>query len=117
MVPVPSVICWQRWIAWGLHERLPVTLTALSEREAAAAIALGQADVAPGARAAAAEFGLGFVPLGWEAFDFALSRGVWFRRLFQDLMHRLKDEQAHQWAAALGGYDLGGAGDLVWGDD
>lgn len=99
------------------HERLPVTLTALSEREAAAAIALGQADVAPGARAAAAEFGLGFVPLGWEAFDFALSRGVWFRRLFQDLMHRLKDEQAHQWAAALGGYDLGGAGDLVWGDD
>ena len=99
------------------HDRLHVALTALSEREAAAALALKQTNVAPGTRAAATEFGLGFTPLGWDAFDFALARGVWFRRLFQDLLRRLKDDAVRQWATALGGYDLSDAGDLVWGDD
>jgi excisionase family DNA binding protein len=96
---------------------LNVTATALSEREAAAAIVLGQADVAPGARAAATEAGLAFVPFGIEAFDLALPRNIWFRRLFQDLMSRLQSGECRQIADLLGGYDFSESGELVWGED
>ena len=66
------------------------TARAYSERDAAAAIATGQADVAPGVRAAAGEFGLEFLPIGWEAFDLAMSRGVFFRTLFRGLLDVLR---------------------------
>jgi putative molybdopterin biosynthesis protein len=96
---------------------LTTSLIALSEREAAAAIAMDQADVAPGVRAAATEFGLAFIPCGWEAFDIALPRRIWFRRLFQDLIARLKSESCAELATSFGGYDLTSAGELVWGDE
>ncbi len=92
-------------------------LTLFSDREAAAAIAMDHADVAPGARATATEFGLGFISFGWESFDFALPRTIWFRRLFQDLIIRLKSQPVQQLAAQLSGYDLTGSGELVWGED
>jgi excisionase family DNA binding protein len=92
-------------------------VTALSEREAAAAIAMDLADVAPGARSVATEFGLGFISLGWESFDFVLPRPIWFRRLFQDLITRLHNGQSHELADELTGYDLSGCGQLLWGDD
>lgn len=98
-------------------DTLTVTTTALSEREAAAAIVLDQADVAPGARAAANEAGLGFISYGWESFDFALPRSIWFRRLFQELIARLKSGECRQLADMLGGYRLAGCGELVWGDE
>jgi len=98
-------------------EAVNVTTTALSEREAAAAIVLGQADIAPGARAAATEAGLGFVSFGLEAFDFALPRNIWFRRLFQDLLSRLQSGECRQMADLLGGYDFSESGELVWGED
>ena len=90
---------------------------ALSEREAAASIVLDQADVAPGAHAIATEFGLGFIPFGWESFDIALPRAIWFRRLFQDLLGRLKSVASQQIADTLKGYDLNDTGELLWGDD
>ena len=96
---------------------LNVTSTALSEREAAAAIVLGQADVAPGARAAATEAGLAFITFGTEAFDLALPRGIWFRRLFQDLLGRLQSGECRQMADLLGGYDFSESGELIWGED
>ena len=101
----------------GRLESLNRSVTTLSEREAASAIRMNQADVAPGARPAAAEFGLDFLSYGWEAFDLALPRDIWFRRLFQDLLTRLRAEPAVRLAGELGGYDLGAAGELVWGDD
>ena len=85
-----------------------------SEHEAAATIAMGGADVAPGARSAATEAGLAFVSTGWEAFDFALYRGIFFRTLFQRLLDELKTPATHDLARALGGYDLSEAGKLVW---
>jgi molybdate-binding protein len=94
-----------------------VSATALSEREAAAAVSLGLADIAPGARSAASENGLGFVSSGWESFDLALERGIYFRQLFQDLMGRLADAETAGLAEQLGGYDLGETGRLVWGQD
>lgn len=100
-----------------LRRPLNVTVTALSEREAASAIVLGQADVAPGARAAANEAGLKFISFGVEAFDLALPRDIWFRRLFQDLLARLQSGETRQLADILGGYDLDACGELVWGAD
>lgn len=94
--------------------RLRTVQTALSEREAAAAVAMGRARVAPGAQAAATEFGLDFVSLGWEAFDLVLPRNIYFRRLFQDLVDHLKSREIGAMAEDLQGYDLGPCGQLIW---
>ncbi len=80
----------------------------------ATAIAMGAADVAPGARSAATQAGLAFVAIGWEAFDFALYRGIFFRTLFQRLLDELKTPATQDLARALGGYDLSEVGKLVW---
>lgn len=97
--------------------QLDVVATAGSEREAASLIAMGEADVAPGARAAAREFGLEFVAVGWESFDIALRREIYFRRLFQELMRRLRSVECAETAARLGGYDLVDSGKLLFGDE
>ncbi|MGB5623384.1 MAG: helix-turn-helix transcriptional regulator [Gammaproteobacteria bacterium] len=94
--------------------RRRITSHAFSERDAAAAVAMGQADVAPGARAAATEFGLDFVSLGWEGFDLVMNRGIFFRRLFRCLLDKLRSPESQKMAQLLGGYDLSEAGDLVW---
>lgn len=91
-----------------------ITARAYSERDAAAAVAMGQADVAPGIRAAAAEFGLDFQPIGWEAFDVALSRGIFFRTLFRRLLDQLRGAECRRLAQLLGGYDFAQLGSLVW---
>lgn len=93
---------------------LRVSARAYSEREAAALVATGQADVAPGARAAATEFGLEFFPIGWEAFDLVLMRGVYFRTLFRKLIEQLRGTECQRWAQLLGGYDFSDAGKVIW---
>jgi molybdate-binding protein len=93
---------------------LKPVVTARSEREAAAAVAMSLADAAPGARAAATEFGLSFISLGWEYFDLVLEKLVYFRNLFQQLVDRIMQPEARALANVLGGYDLGEAGRLVW---
>ncbi len=89
---------------------------ALSEREAAAAIVAGQAELAPGTRYTATEFGLGFISLGWERLDFVLDKRKWFRRLIQQLLEQLASAEIRQ-AASGRGYDFGGLGELAWGDE
>jgi len=91
-----------------------ITARAYSERDAAAAIATGQADVAPGVRAAAGEFGLDFLPIGWEAFDLAMCRGIYFRTLFRDLLDLLRGAECQRLAQVYGGYDLSELGNIVW---
>lgn len=98
-------------------EALNVTATALSEREAATAVVLGEADVAPGVRATATEAGLAFIAYGVEAFDFALPRNIWFRRLFQELLNRLHSGECRRIADMLGGYDFAESGEMIWGED
>jgi molybdate-binding protein len=92
-------------------------VNALSEHEAAAAIVMDLADIAAGVRAIAIEHGLAFIPLGWETFDFALPRSIWFRHLFQNLIKQLKSVETQHAAEQLGGYDFSGVGELVWGAD
>jgi molybdate-binding protein len=73
-----------------------------------------QADVAPGARSAAAEFGLDFVPIGWEAYDLVLYRGIYFRTLFHKLLEQLSGTDCQRWAQILGGYDFTDSGKMIW---
>ncbi len=95
-----------------------ITGRASTEREAASLIAIGQAEVGPGIRASAGEFGLDFLPIGWEAFDLALHRGIYFRGLFQHLLDYLRSSDCRRQATMLGGYDLSEPGMIVWtGDD
>ena len=96
--------------------RLRVVRTAESEREAASMLAGQQVDVAPGSRAVAAEFGLDFAPLDWEAYDFALDRGVYFRTLFQRFLDTLKSDDCQMYAKSLGGYDFQQCGQIIWSD-
>jgi putative molybdopterin biosynthesis protein len=91
-----------------------ITGRASTEREAASLIAMGHAEVGPGVRAVANEFGLDFVPIGWEAFDLALHRGIFFRRLFQRLLDYLRGNECRRQANMLGGYDLAELGNLIW---
>lgn len=93
---------------------LHVSARAYSEREAASLVAMEQVDVAPGARSAATEFGLDFLPIGWEAYDFAVYRSVYFRTLFQKLLDHLKSAECQRLAQLLGGYDFSDVGQLIW---
>ena len=93
---------------------LHVTSRAGSEREAASQIAMGHADVAPGIRGAATEFGLDFFPIGWEAYDLVLYRDIYFRTLFQKLTEFLRSAEGRHIAKLLGGYDLSDCGLLIW---
>jgi excisionase family DNA binding protein len=77
-----------------------ITGRASTEREAASLIAMGQAEVGPGVRA--------------EAFDLALHRGIFFRRLFQRLLDYLRGNECRRQANMLGGYDLAELGNLIW---
>jgi putative molybdopterin biosynthesis protein len=91
----------------GIDPRvLQVVATEPTERQAASLLARSLADCAPGVRAAAAEFGLDFVPLGWESFDLVLPRTVFFRQLFQEMLAIFRADKMQQLASALGGYDL-----------
>jgi len=87
---------------------------ALSEREAASYIAMNLADIAPGIRSSATEFGLDFISIGWEAFDFAVYRDVYFRTLFRQFIARFQSDYAISLGQALGGYDFRELGELVW---
>ena len=91
-----------------------ISAHAFSERDAASAIAMGYADVGIGIRAAATEFGLDFMPIGWEAFDLAMHRGMFFRTLFQKLLDQLRSTEIHRMAQKFGGYDFSETGNLVW---
>lgn len=98
----------------SLDDLNPVSV-AFSEREAAATIRMGVADTAPGARATASEFGLEFLPLGWESFDLVLPKSIWFRHLFQSVLKAFKSVECLHVAESLTGYDLDKSGELVWG--
>lgn len=91
-----------------------VTSMAYSERDAASALAMGYADVGIGIRAAATEFGLDFIPIGWEAFDFAMHRAMFFRTLFQKLIDYLRGSECRRLAQKFGGYDFTQTGNLIW---
>jgi putative molybdopterin biosynthesis protein len=84
-----------------------------TERLAASAVARGLADCAPGCEAAAREFHLGFLRLGWEYLDLVVPRTIYFRPLLQRLLGGLDSEETRYLAGEAAGYDLGVLGKVV----
>jgi len=88
-----------------------------SNRETAALIVTGQVDAVTGTCSVAAEFGLAFVELGWEALDFAVRRDVYFRKIFQTFLEHLRSQVILKQARQLGGYNFSESGKLIWGGE
>src|SRR5690606_37925769 len=91
-----------------------VTGLARTETEAAAAVASGQAEAAPGLAGMARQFGLAFLPTKLERFDLVVDRHAWFEPPFQRLLAFCATPAFAAKAEELGGYDLAGHGRVVW---
>jgi putative molybdopterin biosynthesis protein len=87
---------------------------ALSEDDLALSVRQGEADVGLGVEAAARRQGLAFVPLHREAFDLAMRRRSYFEPPVQRLLGFAREPRFAERAAALGGYDLGELGRVVY---
>jgi putative molybdopterin biosynthesis protein len=97
--------------------RADITTTpdpARTEADAAAAVASGQADAAPGLEAMAHQFRLGFAPLVTERYDIAIERRAYFEPRWQKLTAFCRTPAFAAKAAELGGYDLSGHGEVHW---
>jgi len=92
----------------------PIPDRARTEAEAAAAVASGQADAAPGLEAMARQFRLGFVPLVTERYDIAIERRACFEPRWQALTTFCRTPAFAAKAAELGGYDLAEHGRVHW---
>ncbi|MEQ8370205.1 MAG: substrate-binding domain-containing protein, partial [Alphaproteobacteria bacterium] len=89
---------------------------ARTHSDMAAAILRGEADAGLGVEAAAAPFGLDFVPLFRERFDLAMRRRDYFADPVQRLLAFAGGPQFDGHAAGLHGYDTGELGRVVWND-
>jgi putative molybdopterin biosynthesis protein len=87
---------------------------ARTETEAAAAVASGKADAAPGLEAMARQFGLPFVPTVRERFDLLVDRRAWFEPPMQALLRFARTAAFAAKARDLGGYDVSGLGTVRW---
>jgi putative molybdopterin biosynthesis protein len=85
-----------------------------TEYAAAAAVAAGQADAAPGIEAMARQFNLEFLPLAFERFDLLIDRRAYFTQPVQKLLAFARSATCHDKAEAMGGYDLGQMGAVRW---
>ncbi len=93
---------------------VPAPDPARTEADAAAAVASGQADAAPGLEAMARQFRLGFAPLVTERYDIAIERRACFEPRWQALAAFCRTPAFAAKAAELGGYDLSGHGTVHW---
>ncbi|MEA2384834.1 MAG: putative molybdopterin biosynthesis protein [Solirubrobacteraceae bacterium] len=79
--------------------------------DVALAVATGEAEAGLGLRSAATPLGLDFVPLSWEPFQVATTRAE--SGGLRSLLTALGEAAVAQRIVALGGYDLGGAGEVI----
>jgi excisionase family DNA binding protein len=101
--------------AYGVDlSELNTALKMQTEREVASLLSQGQADIAPGPRSVAREFGLQFIPVGWEGFDLVLPRTIYFRQLFQTLLQHLQSRSMQTIAQQFGGYRFEQTGEVIW---
>lgn len=96
--------------------QIHVTQRTISQHEAVSLVARNEADITMGTRGYATQFGLEFVNVGWEAFDFALNKGIYFRNLFQKLMEEIQGPGCQYVAKTLGGYKFKDCGKIIWSD-
>jgi len=87
---------------------------ARTEAEAAAAVAAGRADAAPGLSAMAAEYRLGFLPLAVERYDLCIDRRFFFEPAWQRFEAFARGPAFAERARDLAGYDIAERGDVIW---
>ena len=83
-----------------------------SHLAAAQLVANGSADAALGIRAAAAAFGLGFVPIAWEPYELAILASALEEPRIARLIAELGAPGFRKDVEALGGYDAAHAGEV-----
>ncbi|GAA0786902.1 helix-turn-helix domain-containing protein [Roseibium denhamense] len=88
--------------------------TAHTESDAAASVALGEADVAVGIEAMANQFKLRFLPLAEECFDLLIDQRAYFTEPVQQLFSFARTSTFNERATSLGGYDLSEHGQVRW---
>lgn len=74
----------------------------------------GEATAGLGIHAAAAAYGLGFVPLTWERYDLVLPKGVWDTTAGEAIRDVVGSAAFGAEIEALGGYDTGASGRVEW---
>ncbi|MCB9445940.1 MAG: GntR family transcriptional regulator, partial [Ardenticatenaceae bacterium] len=82
----------------------------------AQAIRQGKADVGLGIYAAAAAYGLHFIPLTQERYDLVFLESVWQTPAAQALVAVVRSHAFKEAVAALGGYDTAVTGQEIWSD-
>jgi putative molybdopterin biosynthesis protein len=81
----------------------------------AAAVKYGRADAGLGIRRAAMAYGLDFISLGWESYDFLILRDSLGKGAVNDFLERLRSEEFERKLAEIPGYKPGeGMGEVVW---
>lgn len=85
---------------------------ARSESDLALAVVEGKADAGLGIAAAAAQYGLDFVPLWEERYDLVVRRRAYFEAPFQTFLRFCASEPFRSRAAELTGYDVSGFGEI-----
>ncbi len=78
-------------------------------------IRAGSADAGLGIYAAAQLFGLDFVPLADESYDFLIDRLAWSSEPVQRFLHLLRSSDFAARVQTLGGYGLDNPGAVIWG--
>jgi excisionase family DNA binding protein len=99
-------------VALDEMKRLP--RPARAETDVAAAIRDDKADAGVAIEAASRAFGLAFIPLADERFDLVMRRRDYFEPPLQALLAFARSDEFRERAAALGGYDVAGAGRIVF---
>lgn len=85
---------------------------ARSEIDVGAAVANGKADAGIAIEAVAKQFGLHFIPLGYEVFDLAIHHRNYFNEPFQRLLDFSRQAALREKADELGGYDVSRLGKI-----
>ena len=93
---------------------LDLAEVARTEDDAVECVRRGEADATFGLEAVARGYGLAFVPVIEEEFALLVDRRAWFTPAWQTLMAFAGTKDFDARARALGGYDVGGCGAVVW---
>jgi molybdate-binding protein/DNA-binding transcriptional regulator YhcF (GntR family) len=80
----------------------------------ARAVEQGEATAGLGIHAAAAAYGLDFLPLTQERYDLALPEAVWNAPAAQALVKVIRSQRFKEAVVALGGYDTSETGQETW---
>lgn len=98
---------------YGMEDLRREAGVALTEDDVAVEIQTGRADCGFAVEASARRHGLGFIPLARERFDLAMRRRTYFEPSVQRLLAFTRTARFRERAQAMGGYDLGGCGEVV----